>query len=150
MFESKSKWILLLILATGSRVLVAANAPIQRIDVANLLGSGGSATSVVVSFSNGVSTPCYTKTLPYSGALTLWVGVGQVCVTPVTTVTIAPVTRVGGSIYETPSVPTNLTGTLYSSQISIYENTPPQFDPTNGSLLIAGTIQATVVSNLKE
>jgi hypothetical protein len=147
----KSKWIVInavLALIVSAKFATAANAPIQRIDVVNMLGDlGGSATSVVVSFSNGVSTPCFTKTLPYLGAITVWAGTGQVCVTPVTSIMVTPVAGATGAIYDTNPVPTNLTGTQYSTQITISQNTAPIFDPNNGSLLIAGTVQATAVTN---
>jgi hypothetical protein len=147
--KSKGKFSLALIALTNTAL--AANAPIQRVDVVNMLGvAGGSATSVVVSFYNGVSTPCYTKTLAYLGAITVWAGVGQVCVSPITSVNVTPVVGSSGAIYETPASPTNISGTQYSTQITISQNTSPVFDPTNGSLLLPGTIQAVTVTNLAE
>jgi hypothetical protein len=144
-----SRWIIMWVSVILSHVVAAANAPIQRVDVANMLGSGGSVTAVVVSFSNGVSTPCFTKTLAYLGEITVWAGTGQVCVTPITSVTISPVAGSGGAMYDTPVAPISVSNTLYSTQIKISENTPPIFDSSNGSLLMAGTLQAVVFNNLR-
>lgn len=146
----KNKGMMLGALLTLASSTQAANAPIQRVDVVNLLGTGALISSVVVSFSNGVSTPCVTKTLPYLGAITVWAGTGQTCVTPISTITVTPVTGTAGALYEAIPIMTSISTTMYSSQLTISQSTSPMFDPSNGSLLISGTAQATVVSNLSK
>lgn len=145
----KNKWIIMWVSVIFNQVVAAANAPIQRVDVVNMLGSGAAATAVVVSFNNGVATPCFTKTLAYLGDITVWAGTGQACVTPISSVTIAPVAGTAGAIYDTPMMPTLISNTLYSTQIKISEHAAPVFDPTNGSLLMTGTLQAVVFNNLR-
>lgn len=145
----KSKWIIMWVLLILNQVAAAANAPIQRVEVVNMLGSGAAATAVVVSFNNGVSTPCLTKTLAYLGDITVWAGTGQACVTPITSVTIAPIAGTAGVIYDTPMMPTLISNTLYSTQIKISEHAAPVFDPTSGSLLTSGTLQAIIFNNLQ-
>ncbi|MFT4060449.1 MAG: hypothetical protein QM652_12980 [Legionella sp.] len=147
----KSKGKLPLLFIALANTALAANAPIQRVDAVNMLGiSNGSATSVVVSFYNGVSTPCYTKTLAYLGAITVLSGVGQACVSPITSVNVTPVAGSFGATYETPVTPTSISNTQYSTQITISQNTPPVYDPSNGSLLLSGTLQVTTVTNWAE
>lgn len=144
----KNKWVIQSVLAMLVNCVWAANAPIQRIDVVNMLGSGGSVSSVVVSFSTGVATPCVTKTLPYLGAMTVWAGTGQACTTPITSVIITPVVVSGNAIYGTTPVLTSVNNTLYSTLITINQATAPAFDPSNGALLIPGTLQALVENHL--
>lgn len=140
------KWNILFVLAVSVK-LYAANAPIQRIDVVNLLGVGGATpTSVAISFSNGVSTPCFSTTLPYLGALTVWVGVGQACTSAITAVTVIPTGA--NLVYSAPTNPNPINGAQYLTQIAISQNTAPVFDPNTGSLLTLGTTQVNAISNL--
>ena len=136
----------------STQLCAAANAPIQRIDVVNILGTAGSSqTDVAVNFYNdGVSTPCYTAKLPFNGAATILVGVGYNCASLVSSLSITPKSGPTGtvSIYEAPIIPTYISTTNYLNQVTVSENTPPLFDPGNGGLLASGTIQANVVSYL--
>lgn len=148
----KRKWLIILaLLAPITSVnLFAANAPIQRIDVVNILGnsSGGvTETPVVLSFDNGGSAPCFTTTLAFQGATTLWAGIGQSCVSAVTSLTVTPIAGSGsGTVYVAPPIST-INNTFYSAQITIAQNTPPQFDPSDGSITTAGTVLVTTVSH---
>ena len=117
----------------------------------NLLSNNGGITStaVVVAFENGGSAPCFTTTLAFQGAITVWAGIGQACVTTVTSITITPVAGLGGMIYEPPNDLT-INGLLYSTQIVISQNTAPVFDVSNGSLISSGTVLATIQSQLTQ
>lgn len=126
--------------------LFAANAPIQRIDVVNLLGAGGSVpTSVTVAFENGVATPCFTTTLPYQGTITVWAGAGQTCGLPIINVVVTPASGAGGTVYSSPN-PVAVSSNYYLTQLAISQNTAPIFDPNNGALLMAGTTQIGMMS----
>ncbi|KTC79110.1 hypothetical protein [Legionella cherrii] len=136
--------------------LQAANAPIQQIDIANLLannvgGSGGATeTAVNVAFLNGGALPCYTTTLAYQAATSIRAGIGQTCQAPITSITLTPIANSNGlgTIYETPLYPVMVDSRYYSTQITISQNTAPTFDPNNGNILLLGTIQTTVVNHL--
>jgi len=135
-------------------LFATTNAPMQRIDVINLLwnGAGGtkgiSQSAVTVSFENNSPTPCFTSTLAFQGSMTVWVGVGQHCVTPVTSITITPIARSDiGLVYDTPAT-INISNSLYSAQILVSQNIAPVFDPFNGAILSTGTLQGTVVQTL--
>ncbi|MDR3502151.1 MAG: hypothetical protein P4L79_06160 [Legionella sp.] len=128
-----------LVVSTG---LFAGNAPIQRIDVVNLLGANGSVpTSVTLSFENGPTTPCFTATLPYQGRITVWAGVGQACIAPITNIVVTPVIGPHGTVYTEPS-PVGVSTNYYLNQLTVSENVPPTYDPTNGALVMPGTAQA--------
>lgn len=129
--------------------LYAANAPIQRIDIANLLSNGGgiSSTAVSLEFTNGGSTPCFTTTLPYQGVITVWAGMGQACTTAITNLTITPLAGDFGVIYNPPN-PLTISNSPYLTQITISQNTAPTFDPTNGTLLSTGTVATTFLNKL--
>lgn len=132
-----------------SAPLLAANTPIQRIDVTNMLGAGGATpTAVSVSFSTGVATPCFSTTLPYLGTTTVWVGVGQTCSLPIIGVNVVPTGT--GAVYAPAANPIPVSGTQYLSQITITQNTPPVFNPTSGALTSLGTVDVSVVSNLRK
>ncbi len=125
-----------------SHSLLAGNAPIQRIDVVNLLGANGSvATPVTFSFENGPTTPCYTTTLPYQGRITVWAGVGLACIAPITNIVVTPVVGPSGTVYSAPN-PVSINTNYYLNQVTVSENAPPTYDPTNGALLLPGTAQA--------
>lgn len=149
------KWIVthaLFAFFISTQLCAAANAPIQRIDVVNILGTPGSSqTDVVVNFYNdGVSTPCYTAKLPFNGAATVLVGTGYNCAALVNTLSVTPKSGPIGTLptYEAPIYPTYISTTNYLNQITVSENTPPVFDPSNGGLLAPGTIKTNVVSHL--
>jgi hypothetical protein len=157
---SMKKWMIITVLFSffASINLFAANTPIQRIDVVNLLwnsaigGSGGvTPTSVQVVFQNSNPKPCLTTTLPFQGAITVWAGIGQTCVTPVTSVTITPVASVSSPVpvYVAPANPTtSISSTYYSTQIMVSQNIAPIFDPNAGALLSVGVFQVTATSHL--
>lgn len=139
-------------IASGN-LFALANEPIQRIDVVNTLGTPGSVTPTPVSIavSNGGSAPCFTTTLHFHKATTILVGVGNPCITPVNSISVTPLTSEGGQgvMYNTPSFPTTINGTLYSSQITISESSSPAFDPTNGGLISLGNLQTIVVGHFR-
>ena len=155
------KWVIVTVLFSiiASINLFAANAPIQRIDVANLLwnsaigGSGGiTPTSVQVVFQNNNPKPCYTTTLPFQGAITIWAGIGQTCVTPVTSITITPIASTSSPIpvYSAPTNPTTIINSgYYSTQVIISQFIAPTFDPNDGALLSVGVSQVTAASHLR-
>lgn len=138
----KRNGILTLLGLVFSTSLFAGNAPIQRIDVVNLLGANGSVpTAVTLSFENGPATPCFTATLPYQGRITVWAGVGMACIAPITSILVNPVIGASGPVYTSPS-PVELSSNYYLSQLTVSENAAPQYDPTNGDLVMPGTAQA--------
>jgi hypothetical protein len=146
----KGKLIINILLGLVSTPLLAANAPIQRVDLVNMLGAGGATpTSILVTFNTDTGTlPCVSKTLAYQDAITVWAGIGQACITPVTSITVTPVAGSNGvSIYDTPIAPTYLSSSFYSTQITISQNTAPVFDSGNGSLISTGTLQVTTTSH---
>lgn len=152
----KKKWIMTNILFyffVSTNLFATANAPIQRIDVVNMLwnsaggGSGGlTPTPVTIAFQNGGARPCFTTTLRFLGTATVWVGIGQPCVTAVTSAVITPSGT--NPVYSAPEAPTVINGTLYSTQITISQALAPTFDPDSGLLLTEGTAMATTVSHL--
>ncbi len=131
-------------------------APIQRIDVVNMLwnqnGTGGAAglspTSVVVAFQNGGAKPCFTTTLAFQGATTVLAGTGQACVAAVTSVDVTPVAGPAGTVYATPAS-VAITSTFYATQVIINNKTDPIFDATNGAVKTQGVAQATVQGQLR-
>ncbi|MFJ1267672.1 hypothetical protein ACD661_03755 [Legionella lytica] len=142
----KRKGILTLLGLVVSTALFAGNAPIQRIEVVNLLGANGSVpTAVTISFENGPATPCFTATLPYQGRITVWAGVGMACIAPITSILINPVVGSKGPVYSSPS-PVGVSSNYYLSQLTVSENAPPKYDPTNGDLVMPGTAQAVLKS----
>lgn len=151
----KKKWTgfqaVLAILLAGD-LFAMANAPIQRIDVANLLSSGGSGagdatlTAVDVAFDNGGTTPCYTTRLAFQGDITVFAGADEACIAPVRSVIITPVAGPIGLVYEAPAVPTVISEGVYVTQLIISQDTPPTFDASNGALLISGRAKATSTS----
>jgi hypothetical protein len=149
------KWIFIYALGVliASARLFAGNVPIQRIDVANLLSnttggaSGASVTSVVVDFLNGGATPCFTTTLAFQGTVSIWAGIGQTCIAPITSIAITPLPSALGLIYDTPASPFTINGSFYSAQITIIQGTAPTFDPNNGALVSTGALQTTMVSH---
>ncbi|MDI1351970.1 MAG: hypothetical protein PSV35_04255, partial [bacterium] len=66
--------------------LRSANAPIQRIDIMNTLWNLAAITqtAVAISVSNGQDIPCFTTTLDFQRSITIWAGIGQACVAPIT------------------------------------------------------------------
>ncbi len=149
------KWILcisLFALTASTNLFALANAPIQRIDVVNLLSNniGGSSgltdTNVVLAFSNGGSTPCFTTTLAFKAAVTVLAGIGQACVAPISDIAITPLAAPIGLVYVAPTDPSITTG-FYSSQMVISQLTPPVFDPSNGTLLATGTVIASITNH---
>lgn len=148
------KWIISIAFLTSTispQLFAQANAPIQRIDVVNLLSNGGGVTqtSVVVAFGNEGALPCFSTTLAFQGAITVWAGTGQSCVSPITNVTVTPLAASSDVpvVYEPPP-PITVNATLYSTQILINQNTSPIFDTTNGTLITTGTVLTTTLSQL--
>lgn len=141
----------LLGILVSTKLFATANAPIQRIDVVNMLSNNGSQvtqTSVVLAFENGGSTPCFTTTLAFQAATTVWAGTDQACGAGITGVTISPVAGPAGIVvYNAPTPPT-LNSSLYSTQMIISQNTAPLFDASNGLIIAAGTAQVTTLSQL--
>lgn len=136
---------------------VQALAPIQRIDVVNMLwnpnGTGSVAgltpTSVVVAFNNGGSRPCFSSTLLFQAGVTVLAGTGQPCVAAITTVTVTPVAGPGGLVYAAPS-PISITGSYYSNQLIITNLTDPVFDTTNGAVATPGAAQVIIQGQYAE
>ncbi len=141
------------ILSISTNLFALANAPIQRIDVVNLLwnsavgGNGGlSNTAVTVAFNNGGLKPCFTTTLPFQGSITVWAGIGQTCVAPINDIAITPIAGPLGLVYQAPADST-ITTTYYSTQMVIGQFTAPVFDPTNATLLSPGSVLATITNH---
>lgn len=124
-----------------------AGAPIQRIDVVNMLwnqnGTGATPgitpTAIIVSFNNGGLKPCFTITLPFQGSTTVFAGPGQICINAITSVNFAAVAGPAGTVYSAPT-PLNINGAYYSSQIIVNDATDPVFDTTNGAVQTQGTM----------
>ncbi len=135
----------------------ATLAPIQRIDVVNMLwnpgGTGGVAgltpTSVVVAFNNGGSRPCFTSTLLFQAGVTVLAGTGQPCVAPVTTITVTPVAGPAGLAYAALS-PISINGAYYTNQYIITNQTAPVFDTTNGAVATPGAAQVVIQGQYAE
>ena len=141
------------IMSISTNLFALGNAPIQRVDVVNLLwnsaagGNGGlTNTTVTVAFNNGGVKPCFTTTLPFQGAITVLAGIGQACVAPVNDIAITPLAGPIGLVYQAPADAT-ITTTYYSTQIVIGQFTAPVFDPTNATLLSPGTVLATITNH---
>lgn len=148
-----NKWIVstaLFALVVSTQLFAAANAPIQRVDVVNLLGAIGGATptSVVVAFKNDLGVSCLTTTLPYQGAISVLAGKGQTCGSVVTSLSVTPMDGSMGAVYETPISPTPISSSLYSTQAIISQYSAPSFDPNSGELVSPGTLQVGTVSHL--
>ncbi|CEG56356.1 hypothetical protein [Legionella fallonii] len=136
----------------STNLFALANAPMQRIDVVNLLwnsavgGNGGlTNTAVTLSFYNGASKPCFTTTLQFQGAVTVWSGVGQNCVAPVTDIAITPIAGPIGLVYQAPA-DSIISTSYYSTQLVVGQFTAPVFDPTNATLMAPGTVLATITN----
>lgn len=145
----KKTWIALLTLLMSTFTFAGNKAPIQRIDVTNLLwnsaagGDGGlTHTSVTVDFSNGGITPCYSKTLAFQEAITVFAGVGLPCVAAINEIAINTVAAPIGLVYLAPSNVT-LNTALYFAQLEVNQLTAPAFDPSNATLLAPGTATTT-------
>ena len=144
----------LLAIVVSSHAFAAA--PIQRIDVVNMLWNqnataaapGLTPTSVLVAFHNGGGTPCFTTTLAFQGSTTVLAGTGQTCVAAITTVSVTPVAGPAGTVFATPSA-VAITSTYYASQIIVNNKTDPIFDATNGAIKTQGVVQATVQGQLR-
>jgi ABC-type proline/glycine betaine transport system permease subunit len=137
----------------SANLFAVASAPIQRIDVVNILSNGlgsPSQTSVLVAFGNGGALPCSKITLPFQGSTTVWAGIGQTCVTAVTSVTITAIAGpVGiGAVYDTTPITYSISSSFYSDQISIIQSIAPVFDGSSGAIIAAGFAQASIVNNL--
>lgn len=147
----KSKIISLILWALlAPTYLFAANTPIQRLDVANLLwnstagGNGGfTNTAVIVEFSNGGLAPCFSTTLPFQATITVWAGLDFPCVTPITNVSVTPIETLPlGLVYLAPEN-TLIQAHVYSTQMLISQLSPPLFDPDNATLMSPGTVITT-------
>lgn len=143
------------LLLASANLNATANSPVQRIDVANLLwnnvigGNGGSTkVAVIADFANGGSIPCFSTTLASQGSITVWAGQGQPCTTAITSVTITPLDSPSGlgTVYQAPP-DTPINTSLYSTQLSVIQNTAPVFDPENGALISPGTSTTTTVGH---
>ncbi len=155
----KRKWATthaILVFCTSCNLFAIANAPIQRIDITNLLwnsviGGNGGATkiSVKVDFENGGSVPCFTKTLPFQASVTVWADPSQPCTKAITSISVTPLDSEAGigTVYlPPPSILIN--SSLYLAQITIIQNTAPVFDLFNGSLISSGTARTTSINRL--
>lgn len=130
-----------------------ASSPIQRIDIVNMLsnlGGGVTQTPVQVVFSNHESASCYTTILAYNAVLSVFIGAGQPCISPITGMTITPIDQNAAvsTIYLAPS-PISISSGYYYTQLSITENAAPTFDPSNGQVLTPGTVTLTTVNHFK-
>lgn len=135
----------LLILTTSMGAYAGEKAPIQRIDVTNLLwnsnagGDGGlTDTAVTIDFFNGDATPCYSKTLAFQEAITLFAGATQPCTTPINEIAITPLSSATGLVYLAPSNAT-INTELYFAQLEVNQLAAPVFDSSNATLLAPGT-----------
>ena len=144
------------VLTAQSQVLALA-APIQRIDVVNMLwnpgGTGGAAgmtpTSVIVAFNNGGSRACFTSTLLFQAGVTVLAGTGQPCVAAITSVTVTPVAGPAGLVYAAPSA-VSINGSYYTNQLIISNQTAPVFDTTNGAVATPGAVQVVIQGQYAE
>lgn len=131
-------------------VLGIENSPIQRLDISNVLSSSNesSETPISLNFKSNSFASCYSVTLMSPSVISVYAGPGLPCVTPITTVSITPLATPGGLgvIFQAPN-DLNINSGLYYSQVTMSENSPPVFDPNNGSVLIPGTILVTVAQN---
>lgn len=148
-------WIMLSLLVSSS-VFAFANAPVQRIDIVNNLwnelagGDGGQTrTSVKIELDNGDASPCFTKIMPFQSNITVYAGIGQLCVNKVVAITITPDSGPGTlePSYNPPATPTAIDSDLYLTQIAISQDTAPVYDVINGSLVTMGTVLTSVVDN---
>lgn len=153
MKKNKVNYTALFLLSISTNLFALANAPIQRIDVVNLLwnntagGDGGlTNTSVTVAFNNGGVKPCFTTTLPFQGAITVSAGIGQACVAPINDIAITPLAGPIGLVYQAPASAA-ITTSYYSTQLVIEQFTAPIFDPTNATLLSPGSVIATIANH---
>lgn len=142
----------LLLVIASTKLFATPGAPIQRIDLANILSNAGgiTETSVLASFTeNNATTPCYQTTLAFNQVMTVWVGANQSCTMPITSLSITPVADANGNapVYLAPDV-YPIASTYFSTQITISQNTAPTFDPSNGSVLSFGTVNLSAVVNL--
>lgn len=144
----------LLFIAISANVFASNNAPIQRIDVANMLwnnvaGATMTQTPVVVAFENGGTTPCTSVTIPFNGFVVVWAGIGQACISPITSITITPVVSPGmGTVYAAPNS-TTINSSYYSTQVIINQATAPVFNPSNGTISTSGTVQVSTTTHFK-
>lgn len=133
-----------LVLAASGSLFAAGNAPVQRIDVVNLLSSGGTSpgdstlTAVEVSFDNGGAEPCMTATLAFQGEITVYAGADEECVAPISLVTVTPIAGPLGLVYQAPAAPTVISRGYYATQMVVNQSSPPVFDSANGALLTPG------------
>lgn len=139
----------------SAHLFAIENAPIQRIDVVNLLSNGGSVitqTPVVITFTSGGASSCFSTTLAYQGAITVLAGAGQPCVTAITNIIITPIANPLGFAlaYDDQSAPSSdINTSFYSTQMLVNQKTPPVFDPGNGALLVPGSVQAIINNHIK-
>lgn len=144
------------LLGASSAVQAATAAPVQRIDIVNLLAHskatpGVTASPVTVKFyTNGSSAACSTATLPYDGAVTLFAGTGLACTTAITNISVTVLAGSGNVIVYNDYPSTALTATgKYSTQIEIIEATSgaPTFNSSVGSVTTKGTMSLTQQSS---
>lgn len=131
----------------------AATAPVQRVDVVNLLAHsksapGVTASPVTVKFftSTSATTPCATSTLPYDGATSIFAGTGLACTTAITNISVTPLVGPGNIVAYSALTGSggNFTATgKFSTQLEIIEGTAPTFTAANGALASAGTVSIT-------
>lgn len=137
-------------LIVSSNLFASPGAPIQRIDVTNLLWNTTSSktqTAVVLTFDNGGSAPCFTTSLNFQGTMTLLAGADYACNTPIKSVTITPSMGTIGMIYDGP-ITNIISSGFYLTQINISQNTSPVFDPSNGAIDSTGTMRLTTTTQL--
>ena len=135
--------------ASGQSYWVAN--PNQRVDVVNMLWNpnatngvpGVTQTQVNVAFNNGGAKACQNANLLFEGAVTVLSGVGQVCVAPITSVTVTPIAGPVGLVFAAPGSNFPITSTYYASQFIVTDGGDPLFDATNGTVKTAGTIALT-------
>jgi hypothetical protein len=119
----------------------------QRIDIINLLSNNSvtSQTPVTISFASPNQPPCFTTTVNFQNAITLWAGANQACVNKINDISITPLPTSPGQdvAYSSPTEIT-VNSNYYLTQIVISQKSPPIYDSANGVLITSGEAQSTV------
>lgn len=135
----------IMLCVASCNLYAASNVPIQRIDVIDLLGTGGAVTAVTVAFNNGGASPCFTANLPFQGAVSVLSGIGQSCVAPVNSIVVTTV----GDVYDNTPMYYSIDTSFYLAQMTITELTAPVFNGSSGAVITPGVAQAIVTNRLK-
>lgn len=137
--------------------LTFAIAPLQRIDITNMLwnhnatdrAQGLTPTSVTLSFRNGGAKPCFTTNVAFQAGATVLSGTGQPCVAAITSISVTPIAGPAGAVYAAPE-DIQINASYFVTQIILSNKNDPIFDSTHGGIKTQGAVQVTTQGQFQE